>query len=227
MGARLSLPRKSDEIAWVSRRNRVRRDGQINSGLDRTRTRSTTLCREKFGDMLKSTGILVKQMSSGKTDTAFERRVAQLLEQFDRDYSSYQYSLVNFVAEHLTDLSRSFDGDFQQVMLVAIMGQRRMHSLRNTGSDGRATRQAMSMTASRLADITGIPRETVRRKLALLKNRGWIDQDPDGSWALVTDQGDADLPVRRDLAELDRRGRERTARLVAALEALDNHPKLT
>lgn len=177
--------------------------------------------------MLKSTGILVKQMSSGKTDTAFERRVAQLLEQFDRDYSSYQYSLVNFVAEHLTDLSRSFDGDFQQVMLVAIMGQRRMHSLRNTGSDGRATRQAMSMTASRLADITGIPRETVRRKLALLKNRGWIDQDPDGSWALVTDQGDADLPVRRDLAELDRRGRERTARLVAALEALDNHPKLT
>lgn len=177
--------------------------------------------------MVKSTGIFVQQMSNGKTDTASERRVAQLLEQFDRDYSSYQYSLVNFVAEHLTDLSRSFDGDFQQVMLVAIMGQRRMHSLRNTGSDGRATRQAMSMTASRLADITRIPRETVRRKLALLKNRGWIDQDPDGSWALVTDQGDADLPVRRDLAELDRRGRERTARLVAALEALDNHPKLT
>lgn len=169
----------------------------------------------------------MKQTSGGKTDTAFERRVAQLLDQFGRDYSTFQYSLVDFFAEHLTDISRSFGGDFQQVMLVAIMGQRRLHTLRSAGSDVAPSRQAMSMTASRLADITGIPRETVRRKLVLLKNRGWIEQDPDGSWTLVTDQGDADLPVRRDLAELDLRGRARTARLVAALEAIDNHSKIT
>lgn len=156
----------------------------------------------------------------GKTGTAFERRVAQLVEQFSKSYPTYQYAFVDFIVEHLTDLSRSFDGDFQQVMLLAILGQRRLKVMSMAERPGCGPVPSASVSASRLADVTGIPRETVRRKLATLKDCGWIAQEPDGSWSLISDESGEDMPARRDLAELDARGRMRVARLVAVLELL-------
>jgi predicted transcriptional regulator len=150
--------------------------------------------------------------------------MAQLLESFEIHYPRYQYSFVEFFVEHLTDLSRTFDGDFQQIMLLAILGQRRLNELRRTRDGEEASIEGMSITASRLADVTGIPRETVRRKLALLEDRGWIAQASDGSWSIVIGDGD-ERPVRRDLAAFDDRARRRVARLVAALEALAPRPR--
>jgi DNA-binding transcriptional ArsR family regulator len=162
-----------------------------------------------------------RQMGAlGKTETTFERRVAELVDQFGKSYPTYQYAFVDFIVEHLTDLSRSFEGDFQQVMLLAILGQRRLKAQIMAGRPGRALAPTTAVSASRLADVTGIPRETVRRKLATLKDRGWIEQEPDGSWSLISDTSGEDMPARRDLAELDVRGRMRVARLVAVLELL-------
>lgn len=156
----------------------------------------------------------------GKTETTFERRVAKLVDQFGESYPTYQYAFVDFIVEHLTDLSRSFEGDFQQVMLLAILGQRRLKAMSMAERPGRGPAPSTAVSASRLADVTGIPRETVRRKLATLKDRGWIEQEPDGSWSLISDTSGEDMPARRDLAELDARGRMRVARLVAVLELL-------
>ena len=74
------------------------------------------------------------------------------------------------------------------------------------------------ISASRLADVTGIPRETVRRKLASLQADGWIERTDDGSWRLKIEGGEA--RAQRDLAELDARGIRRGARLLTALGAI-------
>jgi hypothetical protein len=153
------------------------------------------------------------------TDADLESRVADLLEGFGQNYATYQYAFVEFLVEHLTDLSRTFRGDFQQVMVLAIMGQRRLNELRRVGGSNETPAGGMAISASRLADVTGIPRETVRRKLSLLRDRGWVVQGLDGLWSLVDDGDELESPVRRDLAALDGRGRLRVARLVARLQA--------
>ena len=157
---------------------------------------------------------------SNTTETAQQLRAAQLVECFDHDYPTYQYAMVEFFVEHLTDVSRSLGGDLEQVMVLAILGQRRLSVLRNAEKKDTSEKEGMSISASRLADATGIPRETVRRKLALLKDRGWVVQVADGSWALAPEGAAGETPVRHDLSALDLRGRQRVARLVAALEIM-------
>lgn len=159
--------------------------------------------------------------SKNTSETTQDLRREQLSDCFAENYIAYQYALVEFFAEHLSDVSRSFGGDLEQVMVVAILGQRRLAVLRGGTPEDPSSTQGMSISASRLADATGIPRETVRRKLALLKDRGWAVQGADGSWALAADETSAGSLVRRDLAELDLRARRRVARLVAALERLE------
>ena len=66
----------------------------------------------------------------GKTETTFERRVAKLVDQFGESYPTYQYAFVDFIVEHLTDLSRSFEGDFQ------LFNENLAHGL-NSCRDGR------------------------------------------------------------------------------------------
>lgn len=54
-----------------------------------------------------------------------------------------------------------------------------------------------SITASRLADITGLPRQTVRRKLIIAQEYGWLEQTEKGSWRIVSEGGN--MPVREAL----------------------------
>jgi hypothetical protein len=157
-------------------------------------------------------------------ETVPSSRASALFETFTEHYPGYQYVFVDFLVDHLTDLSRSYGGDLQQVMVLAIIGQRWLQARREMDGDALDTLRATAISASRLADVTGIPRETVRRKLALMQAKGWVAQGPDGAWFLALDPGGRDLPVRRDHADLDHRGRWRVARLVAALEALEGEP---
>lgn len=165
-------------------------------------------------------------MAANTPKYSFEHRVEVLENQFAKDYTNYQYAFVDFFVEHISDLSRSFDGDLSQMMLLAIVGQRRLFAIRAAGGDlSLVSPDQTAITASRLADICGMSRETVRRKLALLKKKGWIMQSADGAWHIVADPTGEDLPARRDLADLDRRVRQRAARLVAQLEGLVGKPR--
>lgn len=150
-------------------------------------------------------------------------RAARLSEAFRSDYRSYQYRFVEFFAEHLADISRTFAGDLQQVMVLAILGQMRLRAIRDAAIRGEAPAmriQGDSTTASRISDVTSIPRQTVRRKLLALQKLGWVIQDDGGLWRIVVDADGVASPVRRDLAALDERAVVRIARLVADLEEL-------
>lgn len=131
---------------------------------------------------------------------------------FGARYSQYQYRAVQFIVEHLVDVSKAFDGDLQEMLVLAVIGQMSLHA-HNTQPE---RLDLPGISASRLADVTGIARQTVRRKLAHLAARGWIEQGSDAAWRLIR-QGDGS-PARRDLSELDQRKMRRFAELVAYLE---------
>jgi hypothetical protein len=150
------------------------------------------------------------------------KRVEEAQSAFGANYRAYQYRFVEFFIEHLSDVSRAFRGDLQAMIVLALVGQVQMRATRaaaEAGIDLRAIpAERVSITASRIADVTHIPRETVRRKLGLLESKGWVRRNPDGSWRLVVENGEA--PARADLAEVNARAMERVARLFRDLEII-------
>lgn len=150
------------------------------------------------------------------------RRTEEVAEVFDQNYLAYQYCFVEFFINHVGDVSRSFRGDLQAMMVLALIGQQWLRFVRETVSEGSNAEAfpiaRMSTSASRIADVTGIPRQTVRRKLAGLEKRGWIQKNEDGTYRMVSKEGET--AARRDLSEVDRRAMRRVARLFADLEAL-------
>lgn len=139
---------------------------------------------------------------------------------FKENYIQFQYVFVNFICDHLIDCSRVFGGDLQKVLLLAIIGQATLNNaLRNGDKQGKIPDESAGrVNSSSLADITGISRETVRRKLNEIKEDGWIERAEDGCWQLRIEAGEA--RAGRDLADLDARGIRRAARLYTALSVI-------
>ncbi len=67
---------------------------------------------------------------------------AQVLRSFQQNYQQVQYHYVQYLAEHLTDCRKSLGGDFDDLMLMAVLGQRSLGALFavRAGEDGAETR---------------------------------------------------------------------------------------
>lgn len=137
------------------------------------------------------------------------------------ELSRFQYCFVDFLAEQLADMSRSFQGDLQMVVLLATVGQVSLSAAIAAEAGGRSPAELAperrGMTTNRLADCTGIPRETARRKLIAMEKMGWLTRE-DNFWYLTT--SGEDTVARQALAELDDRALSRTARLYSSLSRL-------
>lgn len=164
-----------------------------------------------------------RAMEQHKEGARTTKRVEEVKAAFRDDYRAYQYRFVEFFIEHLSDVSRAFRGDLQAMIVLALVGQVQMRATRAAVQAGLDPREIpaerVSITASRIADVTSIPRETVRRKLSLLGRKGWIRRNAGGSWRLAVGHG-GDVPARADLAEVDARAIERVARLFRDLESI-------
>lgn len=142
----------------------------------------------------------------------------QLVAALGERYVDVQYVFVQFMSEHLVDCARAFDGDLAQMLVLAIIGQSHLHAVRaQLGAP-----VAYGISALRIADVTGLPRETTRRKLAKLEQRGWIVHGNDG-WRLAG-ASPTNTQARGDLADVDRRGLERLARLHGEIARLLSRP---
>lgn len=131
------------------------------------------------------------------------------------NYPTVQYHLVQFLAEHLTDCRKSIGGDLDEIMILAVLGQRYLDAQRDQPHGDAAAGDRVWMSATRLADVTGVARESVRRKLGRLETRRWVTRNEEGGWSLaVTGEG---AQAKADLSDLDRRGIDRLGRLLAAL----------
>lgn len=92
-----------------------------------------------------------------------------------------------------------FDGDLDQVLILSAIGERTLTPERARGLtypefiDGRrAAELRRRVNTQSIADSTGIPRETVRRKIACLIDRGWIERHDDCTFS-VTEKAALDL----------------------------------
>jgi hypothetical protein len=56
-------------------------------------------------------------------DRAPAPSIDQARARFEDSYLAYQYHFVDFLTEHLAELSRTFDRDFQEMLVLAIIGQ--------------------------------------------------------------------------------------------------------
>lgn len=131
------------------------------------------------------------------------------------NYPTVQYHFVQFLAEHLTDCRKSLGGDFDDLMLLAVLGRRFILARRDQEAGDVAAEGRIWMSALRIADVTGVPRESVRRKLNRLAARGWVTHDPEHGWGLAGPLENA--TARMDLGELDQRGLDRPGKLMIAL----------
>ncbi len=142
----------------------------------------------------------------------------------------FQRRIIALLFDQACDVLKAFDGDFRLFLILCLVGRATLQAragLSDNGSraqDGRAE----GLNASDIAFASGIPRETVRRKLADLARRGWLVCDGQGMWRLAPDDdsratGLNGARARRELCGLENRTVGRLVDLVSALrDAVDS-----
>lgn len=106
---------------------------------------------------------------------------------------------VERFSELLITLRRHFGGDLDRMLVLAIVGSRTLHLRRAQGmtydafSKGdKAELPASPINVQSVAECSGIPRETVRRKVRELEKLGWIERREGGVLA-ATEKATRDL----------------------------------
>ena len=107
---------------------------------------------------------------------------------------------------HLIQCRRFFSGDMDRLLVLCVIGDRTL-AARNVPdtlkvSDlglGRINVPKEPINLQSIADFSGIPRETVRRKLQDLMALGWVERDERGNFA-VTPKAAADLAPLTEIA---------------------------
>lgn len=95
------------------------------------------------------------------------------------------YRWGNELASTLVRLRESFDGDLDQCLLYLVfMLAEISETLPRGPRPPRTFRRHRGLNALSLSDITQIPRETTRRKLLALVERGYLVRQADGLYAL-------------------------------------------
>ena len=88
----------------------------------------------------------------------------------------------------LTQLRNRFDGDLDLMLILAVIGDRtrpehwspELLTYRQMTRENFDQHLQNPINIQSIADSTGIPRETVRRKVSVLQEKGWVTRDLDG-----------------------------------------------
>jgi hypothetical protein len=112
---------------------------------------------------------------------------------FRRKHSEMAYTLSEFMVPYLLRLYRAFAGDMAEIIVLGEIAQRNASRVfAATPSNGatppeevlrdpaRRRDYLLPCNALSVAETTGIPRETVRRKVQKLIARGWIARESGG-----------------------------------------------
>jgi hypothetical protein len=112
-----------------------------------------------------------------------------VLDRFDDIYPSYRFSLARL----LVTLRKDFGGDLDAmlVLLTLSLGTDRREWAKALLGDFEPSSQVRLTNTQSISEASGIPRETVRRKLEAMRARGWVVRDEKGNWTpcprVVTD----------------------------------------
>ena len=95
----------------------------------------------------------------------------------------------------LLQLRKRFDGDLDLAIVLAVIGSRTMPELwarelvdlgHMTAGENTGGKQ-LPINIQSVAAFSDIPRETVRRKVTILQDKGWVTRNADGSLAVKRD----------------------------------------
>ncbi len=102
----------------------------------------------------------------------------------------------------LVQLRAHFHGDLDLMLVLAVIGSRtqdarwnaELAALGQLTRDEDARSKQLPINIQSISEFTGIPRETVRRKLVILEQKGWVSRNTQGHIA-VTQRAGFDLEV--------------------------------
>lgn len=134
---------------------------------------------------------------------------------------------IDLIADLYADAGRTFRGDMRAVALLAVLRQADRRAQRLAEVSGVPVRtlpvEQRGMTQSRLSALTGISRETVRRKVTEMERLGWLEREG-MAWIIRTVRSGS--PALHLLSELEERQIDRLRELVAAASARYSRPDL-
>lgn len=132
----------------------------------------------------------------------------------DRAFSLVAYQVNRHLIDHMLRLARELSMDFERALLFGILAHQNVAHLMPPGTlpisvldetgrlESDRTAQLRPLRIRDLVQISGIPKETVRRKLALLETDGKVRQVENG-W--LVDPAGVDEPLREFTRESVRR----------------------
>lgn len=102
--------------------------------------------------------------------------------------------LLRFMTSRLRAMYQAYDGDLTLCLVLGEIASRnteRFYDERRgyMPADAHGQRQLLPCNALSISDVTGIPRETVRRKLAKLVELGWIEKTPEDMYVITNKIG--------------------------------------
>jgi predicted transcriptional regulator len=130
-----------------------------------------------------------------------------------------------FFLRHLLGLYRDFKGD---LLMPIVLGEIAHHNICRQYTSGKRLAGAVAVdwddlqpcNAFSLSNATGIPRETIRRKIRILKERGLVGRHPQGGYV-----------IQPGIAERFEDGNRRTffdlMAVIGEIQQLDRHPRAT
>jgi predicted transcriptional regulator len=141
------------------------------------------------------------------------------LAHFDRAFGPVAFVANRFIVDHLLRYARQFGADYQMLVIWGVlahqsvahllpMGRHPPEQLNQKGILDDPYSLVRPVRLRDLSQITGLPKETVRRKLEKLEKAGWICRREAG-WVLLHAAIDAEL---REFS------RETVTRLLTAAE---------
>lgn len=126
-----------------------------------------------------------------------------------------KHELLEFLFAELVDMRPVFTNDFDSMLVYAAISRFYLRDERVGLAPQDDRFGSRRMTATRIAEATKIPRETVRRKLHLLQKRGLLEKGPQDEWRVAVQDGQP--VIRTEFLPVWERELNRVIRFVRAL----------
>lgn len=118
----------------------------------------------------------------------------------DSNFGKLHAQHVGALTRHLVECRQAFGGDLDLFLVMTIIGERTFPA-RNAPAEMSHAQfvhghvgdtEAAAINQQSIADYSGIPRETVRRKIEILIEKGWIVRD-ESKLLTATNKANAEL----------------------------------
>ena len=127
------------------------------------------------------------------------------------------FQIGKVITQSLREIYRAFDGDLTMALVLGELGQYSAAPLHDTRHNKRS-RNFRSCNAYSISTASGVPAETVRRKLDKLPAQGWVIKMEDGSLGLNPQH---DPPLAIIFSEYNRNMLQAMRDTVALLEGVE------